>query len=167
MIVAADVHYRDDETATAAAVLFSDWGDAMPARELTQEIDAIEPYVPGQFYRRELPCLLALLDMIKVDINTIVVDGYVTLGADGKPGLGQILFERLDQVTPVIGVAKKRFLGTPSECELLRGESQTPLYIAAAGIGLEEAKAAIAVMHGPYRMPTLLKRVDQLCRRGV
>jgi deoxyribonuclease V len=38
------------------------------------------------------------------------------------------------------------------------------LFITAAGVSLERAADYIKAMHGPFRLPTLLKRVDQLCR---
>jgi deoxyribonuclease V len=40
------------------------------------------------------------------------------------------------------------------------------LYITAEGIELETAKEYIHAMQGDFRLPTLLKRVDQLCRQG-
>jgi deoxyribonuclease V len=45
-----------------------------------------------------------------------------------------------------------------------RGHSRRPLYVSAAGIDAETAARYIQDMHGTYRLPTLLRRVDQLCR---
>ena len=64
----------------------------------------------------------------------------------------------------VIGVAKRRFAAAPEETKIYRGKSRTPLYVTSAGIPLAKAKACIAAMHGPYRIPTLLKRADQVAR---
>ena len=47
---------------------------------------------------------------------------------------------------------------------IYRGDSAKPLFVTAVGMTLEEAKAHIASMHGEHRIPTLLRRVDQLCR---
>jgi deoxyribonuclease V len=47
---------------------------------------------------------------------------------------------------------------------VLRGGSARPLYVTAAGLSADEAARRVRDMHGPYRIPTLLKRVDQLCR---
>ena len=74
------------------------------------------------------------------------------------------LYEKTGQKVPVIGVAKNRFKDTPPACEVLRGSSQNPLLVTATGIPLAKAKQNIAQMHGQHRIPTLLKRVDQLCR---
>ena len=149
----------------AAGVLFSTWVDSQCNRELTKQITGIEPYEPGSFYKRELPCIMALLADIDLDeLTAIVVDGYVCLGQAEKPGLGRYLYEAIDQAVPVIGVAKNRFADTPEKCEILRGNSQSPLFVTAVGMPLEIAKADIAGMHGENRIPTLLKRADQLCR---
>ena len=42
--------------------------------------------------KRELPCILALLQDITVEPLIVVVDGYVTLGKHHKPGLGMHLY---------------------------------------------------------------------------
>jgi deoxyribonuclease V len=67
----------------------------------------------------------------------------------------------------VIGVAKTAFANIGDEYKLLRGQSASPLYVTSVGMPLAEAKAAIQSMHGEFRIPTHLKRVDQLCRRST
>ena len=163
MKLAVDVSYRGDE-AIAAAVLFEDWGDAAPAAERIVRVGNPDAYVPGQLYRRELPAILELLRELGDLLETIVVDGYVVLGADRKPGLGKHLYDSLTGRTGVIGVAKNPFKDTPAECRVLRGRSRRPLYVTAAGLPLEEAKRHVLSMHGADRIPTLLKRVDRMCR---
>ena len=74
------------------------------------------------------------------------------------------LYDSLENKIPVIGVAKRSFEGTPEQFELYSGESAKPLFVTAVGMTLEEAKAHIVSMHSEHRIPTLLKRVDQLCR---
>ena len=158
-----DVDYRADH-ALAACLLFAEWGDATPTQELVARIDQIEPYVPGQFYRRELPCLLAVLAKAPLPVDLIVVDGYVWLDGAGKPGLGAHLYAALGEQMPVIGVAKKPFHSAAAE-EVRRAGADKPLYVTAVGIAVADAAAAIAGMHGAHRIPTLLKQVDQLCRQ--
>ncbi len=163
MIAALDVHYDDaGSRATGAALLFENWEAAVPAAEYTADVENVQPYVPGEFFRRELPCLLALVARIREPVDLLIVDGYVQLG--DRPGLGQILWERLSKEKPVIGVAKTRYPGAAA-VEVIRGESKTPLFVTAIGIDPAEAASHICRMHGPYRIPTLLKRVDQLARR--
>ncbi len=40
----------------------------------------VEEYIAGQFYRRELPCIMAILRIIEEKIHTVIIDGYVDLG---------------------------------------------------------------------------------------
>ena len=163
MFATLDVHYHEPAgTALAAAVLFEHLEDAVPFAEYTAFIPHIEPYQPGEFYKRELPCLLALLQKISHPLSLLIIDGYVTLGP--KPGLGQRLYEALDPKLPIIGVAKTRY-ASATPIEVMRGGSQSPLFITAVGIDPQPAADNIRRMHGPHRIPTLLKRVDQLARK--
>lgn len=134
----------------------------MPIKQTRVEIESIEPYVAGEFYRRELPCLLAALEDINTSVDGIIVDSYVDL-PNRKPGMGRYLYGALDQTVPVIGVAKTEFSGTDA-LPLLRGESEKPLFITAVGIEPQMALEMIRQMHGNYRFPTLLRYVDQLAR---
>jgi deoxyribonuclease V len=149
----------------AAGLWFTDWPDSASGMERVLPVERVEPYQPGQFFRRELPCLLAVLATGPA-AEIIVVDGYVWLEDESHPGLGAHLHRALDQKAAVIGVAKTSYRGSQLVREVRRGGSQNPLYITAAGIDLVTAADHISRMHGPYRIPTLLKRVDQLCRGG-
>jgi deoxyribonuclease V len=162
MIACVDVDYRDGG-ARVACVLLRDWADPASAGEHVEEVAAAAPYEPGQFFRRELPCLLAVLALVREPLEAVVVDGYVWLG-DGRPGLGAHLFEALGRAMPVVGVAKTRFAGAAAEA-VLRGGSRKPLFVTAAGMDPALAAGHVRRMHGPYRIPTLLKKADQLCRR--
>ena len=131
--------------------------------ELLRQGDHEGAQIPGAFFRRELPCLLAVIAKIETPLDALVVDGYVQL--NDKEGLGQHLYERLSRRVPVIGVAKTRFQGA-SGAEVLRGSSRSPLYVTAVGIDRGEAATCIMRMHGSHRIPTLLKRADRLARTG-
>jgi deoxyribonuclease V len=95
----------------------------------------------------------------------VIIDGYVYLDGHSRPGLGKYLHDALCGKVKIIGVAKNPFKGITGEYELYRGLSTKPLHITCAGMTLAEAKSRIAAMHGSYRIPTLLKTVDQLCRK--
>ena len=164
MIAAFDVHYLEDGRASAAALLFSDYSDAEPAGVYTQFLPGAADYIPGQFYRRELPCILTLLKKINMALDEMVVDGYVMLG--NRPGLGEHLFESFHGKIPVIGVAKSKFEGS-SGTEVFRGGSIRPLYVTSAGVEQKKASERIRTMHGAHRVPTLLKRVDLLARENA
>jgi len=163
MIACVDVDYRNDHS-IAACVLFEGWEDAEAALTRLARIDKVEAYVPGQFYKRELPCLLEVLGSLTQPLDVVIVDGYVWLG-EGRQGLGAYLYEALDRKVGVIGVAKTHFNGAPAE-EVLRGVASRPLYVTAEGLDVVDAAAHVRSMHGEFRLPTLLKLVDRLCREG-
>jgi deoxyribonuclease V len=165
VIVALDVCYRSDGSALAAAVSFGGWSDAAPQATRLVELPKVEEYEPGDFSKRELPCLLAALAGFELGAeDAVVVDAYVDLDEAGRAGLGRKLFEALGSRAPVVGVAKTRFAGVPVSWGLARGSSKNPLYVSAAGMPMEMARAKVAAMHGPHRMPTMLRAVDGLCR---
>ncbi len=166
MLVALDVAYRESR-GHAVAIVFPDWASEMVSAVHTATLDQVPAYEPGAFYKRELPCLLAVLAGVDLTaVRGVVVDGYVTLGAEGRPGLGQHLYEALGGRVPVVGVAKTRFAGVaPQVVPVLRGQSQNPLYVTSVGLPVAEAARGVAAMHGAYRFPALLKQLDDLTRQ--
>lgn len=163
MILAIDVGYSENK-ALAIGVLFEDWNSTEPMKIYKKQIENIEPYEAGAFYKRELPCILSLLDNICENVTAIVVDGYVHLGKERKAGLGAHLFNALDAKIPVVGVAKNYFKETPKEHEVFRGKSQKPIYVTAVGLPLEDVITDIKQMAGKNRIPTLLKLADRYSR---
>jgi deoxyribonuclease V len=161
-IACLDVHY-ESTSAFAAGLVFREWSDAIAFEEKVVAVKSVEPYHPGEFFRRELPCLLAVLERLpRPDI--VIVDGYVWLDGRDKPGLGARLYEALERKAIVIGVAKTEFRAAAGICEVKRGTSSRPLYVSATGMQPEHAADLVRSMHGPFRIPTLLARVDQLAR---
>lgn len=165
MKIAIDVGYNDTQ-ANSASISFKNWNDATPLDTKKILINNIADYEPGKFYLRELPCILESLNQYNLNqVDTIIVDGFVWLNSEKKPGLGAYLFEKLDQKIPIIGVAKRKFHGENIFMKTIeRGESKNPLFITAEGIQVEKAADLIKNMHGDFRIPTLLKIVDQLSR---
>jgi deoxyribonuclease V len=165
-LAAVDAQYSDD-VAAVACVTFRDWADSVPVAEYTTLLPAAEDYTPGEFWRRELPCLLSVLRLIPEPPKIVIVDGYVWLDDKGRRGLGAHLFEALGGAIAVVGVAKHSFFGAVNAAPVRRGESERPLHVTAEGLSLEAAELGVRSMHGEYRIPTLLKRVDQLCRAAL
>jgi deoxyribonuclease V len=163
MIACTDVHYTNTH-AVAACILFHDWSDTYPDLAITERVDAPAPYEPGRFFLRELPPLLSVISKLTVRPEVIIIDGYVWLGDWDHPGLGAHLHKALGKTGAVIGVAKNPFRPGPAVQSVRRGTSASPLYVSAAGMDLNEAAARIVDLHGEFRVPTLLKRVDRLCR---
>ena len=73
MIAAFDVHYLDDACATAAAVLFFDYSAKAPESILSGIVRVDSGYIPGRFYKRELPCILSLLEKIDPPPEEIII----------------------------------------------------------------------------------------------
>ncbi len=163
MILATDVQYIDGK-GFAAGVLFENWDSCSPVGEFISEIVTDEVYIPGQFYKRELPCILKLLNEHALSPDVIIIDGYVFLDGVTRPGLGKYLYDALDGKISIVGVAKKAFAGIGSEFSVLRAKSENPLYITVIGYSLNSAKENVLNMCGEHRIPSLLKRADQLCR---
>lgn len=185
MIVCIDVGYGE-ENARAAGVAFNDWTDCQPSWETVIDIGEVQPYVPGQFYRRELPCVMAVLQAFieansKTKPSLVIVDGYVWLDGNldesneqglenqghRKRGLGAFVYDSLQPCVPVVGVAKNKYQYANCAVEIFRGESQRPLFVTAAGIDSALAGKCISQMHGKHRIPTMLARVDRLSRSAT
>lgn len=171
MIAALDVGYTSgahSESGLCGVVAFEEWHSPGPAIELSVVVNDIKPYVSGRLFERELPCLVAGLEALlqkdpAVELTCVLVDGNVRLDSNGRPGLGHYLYRHLDERVPVIGVAKSAFEGLDA-VEVLRGSSANPLFVTAAGIDEEEAGRLVAGMAGEFRLPTLIRRADQLTR---
>lgn len=84
---------------------------------------------------------------------------------EGGLGLGGKLWEALQQKIPVIGVAKTPFLSNKQTVQqVLRGQSNTALYVSAIGIDLNEATLLVKNMKGDFRIPDILKALDKLTK---
>ncbi len=165
MIVAVDVHYGGSK-AKAVSIAFENWEDEFPVKINTVELERFEEYVPGEFYKRELPCIVKVLEKSDLDqIEAIIIDGYVILNDKGKLGLGGYLYEMLNRKVPIIGVAKRPYFKNEQFVkEISRGSSKNPLNISSMGLAVEHAASFIRKMNGKYRIPTLLKILDQKTR---
>ncbi|MEM6721052.1 MAG: endonuclease V [Bacteroidota bacterium] len=164
MIAAIDIHYRETHAKAVCAIF--NWEDATPKQVYTAIIDKVAPYVSGEFYKRELPCVLNVLQQVNLNtLEAIIVDGHVFVTNDKKYGLGGYLWEALDQKIPVIGIAKKSFIHTENvTTPIKRGVSENPLYVSCIGIDIAIVLQNINLLHGPHRMPTILKLVDSISR---
>jgi deoxyribonuclease V len=159
-----DVHYLSTGGARAAAVLAADVGFAHVLAERTAVVPRVPPYRPGEFYRRELPPLRAVLDDLS-GLGLLVVDGYADLDPGGRPGRGAHAHAEFG--IPVIGVAKSRFRTAVHAMPVLRGSSARPLFVTAAGMPSADAADLIRRMAGRHRLPDALRRADTLARAGL
>ena len=81
MIVCIDVDYKESQ-AHVACLVFKNIKDAVPDRVYTILVNDIHDYIPGEFYKRELPCILKVLEIVEEKITLIIVDGYVWLDSN-------------------------------------------------------------------------------------
>ena len=165
MILAFDTYYYQNKAKTVC-LSFEDWYNENKYETYSETLSEIEEYVSGEFYKRELPCILSLLAKIELEkVETIIVDGFVYLNDENKFGLGGYLYESLNKRIPVIGVAKRDFATIEKNRDVVyRGKSNNPLFVTSIGIELKIASKKIKEMNGEFRIPTLLKELDKLTR---
>lgn len=164
-----DVHYQelDNQTiANVSGIRFAGIENHIILNEYRIIVNKVEPYQSGQFYKRELPCLLALIEKIDEPFDVIVIDGYVYLNGTDKAGLGKYLYDNLPIKKPVIGIAKARFCEIGQQYAVHRGMSKHPLYVTCVDFELNLAKNFVQTLQGKNTMPDIAKRVDLLSRHG-
>lgn len=110
--------------------MFENFSDEKPLKIISKIVDGVAPYESGSFYKRELPCIVSLLQDLDVrDISLIVIDGFVYLDDDSRYGLGGHSYERLERRVQIVGVAKLPFKGSCKFVrEICRGRSKRPFY---------------------------------------
>lgn len=158
---AVDVHYPPRGGACAGLVVAGDERFGRVVSEHTARLNRVAAYQPGQFYLRELPAILAVLETTD-RLDLLVIDGYVSLDPAGRRGLGAHLHIRTG--IPVIGVAKSWFATATHAIAVRRGTANRPLYVTAAGLDPAHAATVVAAMAGPHRLPDALRRADTLAR---
>ena len=158
---AMGVHYPSTGGARAAAVLATDAAFAHVLAERTAIIAQVPACRPGEFYRRELPPLQAVLYGLS-GLGLLVIDGYADLDPSGRTGLGA--HAHAEFAIPVIGVARSRFRTATHAVPVVRGSSVRPLFVTAAGMPAADAADLVRHMAGRYRLPDALRRADTLAR---
>ncbi len=161
-----DVHY-DEQIAHAACVEFLKWNDTDPVRAITVSTRVLSDYRPGRFFERELPCLLTVLKRARRQYESLIIDGYVFLKEPVVNGLGAHLEQVLPYSPEVIGVAKNPLRVADRFVTITRGKSKKPLFISSVNIPVEEAAKLVAGMDGAFRIPTLIRLADKVCRGGI
>ena len=163
-----DVFYNDiDEECTAkvSGIRFQGVEQVEILSEHTVTVDNVAPYESGQFYKREMPCLLALIEQVSQPYDVIIIDGYVWLDGVQKAGLGKFLYDHLSDKKPIIGIAKNQFCDISDDYAVWRGRSKHPLYVTSIGINSVQAKDMVSRLAGEHRIPTIVTHVDRLGRQ--
>ncbi|HKX85698.1 MAG TPA: endonuclease V [Flavobacterium sp.] len=161
MLVAVDVHYKESYAKTVL-LLFENWQSEVPLDVIEVTIDQVADYIPGAFYKREMPCITEALKKIDLkQVTLLIIDGYIYVDNEGGYGLGGHLYAALEGKIPVAGVAKTKFQANQETVtEVFRGESKNPLYVSAIGVDKEWVAEQVQGMHGEFRLPYLLKLMD-------
>lgn len=164
IVACFDVYYYENY-ARACCIVFNRQ-DEMIISEYSERIEGVKEYVSGQFFKRELPCILKVLEKVKEDVGIIIIDSFIWVEGD-ENGLGAYLYEAINGRIPVIGVAKSYLKGSTAYLEVYRGESIKPLFVSAIGIDLNYSVEFIKGLSGEFRVPDMLKRVNQLSRKRL
>lgn len=168
MVLAIDTYYLPEEAHTVGVIF--ELGCSYP-HDIIKSIlpsDKYSSYIPGEFYKRELPPILDLLRKISLNgIEYIIIDGYILLkDNDGniKDGLGMHLSKALNgKHPPIIGVAKSNYCRTKeiSYCKL------SHLFIQGYPISNNIAGNIIKSMSwGVGNLPTILQTLDKETKKG-
>lgn len=177
MILALDSYYKNNICNTSL-VVFVRPGSEIPYYTDTIYTEVTSEYIPGEFYKRELPGIIQIIEKLRSEhpeiwnrIVIIIIDSFITLKSVDKiwGGLGYHLQEYLKSVgitnRIIYGVAKSNFGNSDEISKLIyRGKSKKPLYIQSTYKN-HTAVGVIHNMHGENRIPAMLKLVDKLSRK--
>lgn len=183
-VTGVDVAYDDARDVVAAAAVVLDAATLEVVAEATAVGHITFPYVPGLLAFREIPTVLAALELLPGDPGLVVCDGY-GLAHPRRFGLAS----HLGVLTglPVIGVAKNPFTFTyeqpgprrGDQSPLLDGEEEVgravrtqdgtkPVYVSVGHrTGLDNAVAHTLRLARDFRQPETTRRADALCRRAL
>ena len=175
--LAIDSYYYSDTNCYSVGVVFNYWNSKKPDYILESTVSEFAPYIPGQFYKRELPGILSIIHQVNLnEFDTIILDGFTNLidsSLNPLPGLGEKLDEELEITNrhglSIIGVAKSLFGKSDTiSLPLYRGQAKTPLWISVSSgsdIDLATAKNYIKSMYGNSKLPDILKFLDKYTKR--
>ena len=77
--IAIDAYYVGN-TCHVVGGIFNKWCDEHVSKFIYADVKVDSEYIPGEFYKRELPGILKLLEQVNLDeFDTIIIDGYVYL----------------------------------------------------------------------------------------
>lgn len=164
MFVVIDADY-DEKTRKGhvAGIVVQDLLSDKVEKVVTAIVENVEDYIPGQFYRRELKSVEAIINQLdKTQIEAIVIDGYADSGTE-EHALGTFVYE--EYKIPVIGIGKNKYKRCILEnLEVCRGDSQRPLFVSSKGMDNEKSKELVKNMFGEFRLPFLVKYADKMAR---
>lgn len=178
-ILAVDTFYHPDKAKTVG-VLFDSWDQDEPSMVIESWTTDFGPYIPGQFYLRELPPTMKLLEQVDIkEIGVLIVDGFLQV-YDSEVGrlekglglrLGEILrIEKKDLV--LVGVAKTDYREQGERWKLAepwkRGPlGSKPLWVQVDGMRIPDLMHGLGQMKGNCRLPDMLRILDKETKKEV
>ncbi|WP_410641348.1 endonuclease V [Amycolatopsis sp. lyj-346] len=179
-VTGLDVAY-DDAGGIAAAVVTLETAGLTVVEERTHRAKAVFPYEPGLFAFRELPPLLAALDLLDRVPDVLVCDGH---GLAHPRRFGLACHLGVLTGLPAFGVGKTRFVGTHAAPAFTRGSAEPlidageevgavlrtqdgvkPVYVSAGHrIDLAHACRLTLALTPRYRLPETTRHADRLSR---
>lgn len=180
MILITDVCYDEqNNSAHIGGITFSDWtsDDVIDKFEIDKTgIDA--EYIPGEFYKREMPCLIKLWNSIpedvKKNISTVIVDGFYDIW-DCRPGMGHHFKDWLSENgysnIEVVGIAKTKCRETNKFTlpvyrtkESKESKWRGAIWVNGSNKNEDYVKRVMS-MAGKFRIPSIVKKVDHVSRQ--
>ena len=175
--LAIDSYYYSETDCYTVGFVFSHWNSKRPDYILESTVTEFSPYIPGEFYKRELPGILSIVQKVNLrEFDTIILDGFTNLidnSGDFIPGLGERLESEITihNNLSIIGVAKTLFGKSDLySYPLYRGSAKNPLWISitsGSSIDLNTAYNRINSMYGDNKLPDILKQLDKYTKRFI
>ncbi|MCW1968987.1 MAG: endonuclease V [Anaerolineae bacterium] len=162
MYFSCDVQY-EQKIGYAAGICFQRLQSQSVDFVVTAILQPVAEYKPGEFYQRELPCLIELIKKLETLPKIIFIDGYVWLQND-QLALGGRLYEYLDRKVIVIGIAKSFLRIAGENISMYYKSSHRPIYISAAGLSLDDAMQCVKEMPYQGHLPLMMKYADIAAR---
>ncbi|MEU4676379.1 deoxyribonuclease V [Micromonospora sp. NPDC023737] len=183
-VAGLDVAYAESGDLLAAAVTVL---DARTLTVLDQAVSVGRPafeYVPGLFAFRELPALLAALDLLTSRPELLVCDGH---GFAHPRRFGLACHLGVVTGLPAIGVGKTPLIGTWAAPAAERGawsalrdgdevvgrvlrtrSGVKPVFVSVGHrMNLDNAAAQVLALTPRYRLPETTRTADRLCRDAL
>lgn len=166
-----DTFYNETTGKAFTVGMVFDLSSPDPLEVITSESNTESAYIPGEFYKRELPPILNLLESygwekLVETVDLIIVDGFYDLW-DNKPGLGHRLHDWLIQEKgidlEIMGVAKSKPKdGETFATKVIRGQHHTtnPLWTNGSNPSRDYGKL-LYDLPGEYRLPDILTKLDR------
>ena len=130
-LVGLDMGFEQAGAITRAGAVLLEAGTLRPLRTAVARVPTAMPYIPGVLAFRELPALIAALQLLDAEPDLVFVDGQ---GISHPRRLGVAAHFGVVTGLPTIGVAKRRLVGDAALPGPARGD-HAPLLLEGTQVG--------------------------------